>query len=656
MTRQRAGLPFAGCLLLALLLAACAAPATPGVTNTPDATAIPPTATAVPPTPTTTPEPDLTQADLWAAGFTTVVNRADAFVIRKGDVTLDLSLLATGGDPQIPPALNPLRLHATLLEQFEVLAPVRLRAQATLAAGQYPYTIEEGALLETRSAMSYTVGTLLFPVDGALLPTPLASADAVVRRSADGASVEQLTLTGSETGGVAWTLVAVAQAPAWTWAAPATPTTYPLTAEDLEWYVETALNQDLAAHGSPLRLSLGEQTGATVTLLATRLAAPGETDIDPKPLGALDPTEHTLTHPAFGTAVVTQLEVTGDGLILLPANQSGEAAPAVGEQATEGSAYVFDPGIMKWTPVGSSPEATLTPEATSAPEAASFFETAPFTMEEIEKLLGLDNYTEVFTGRTPIGTTLTIYVGGMQEHVPPQHQLSGVDYIDPETGQPNNDFLAALIQQIAYELQVQANTIDRNGRAAPSTAPEPGQERLTVVNLAALRPDSQVVVDAKGNLTPELETVVLPVNDPSIKHYINIRYFVAPGDHQAGGSLRLPDGTRVNLHMHSGATGQVSYTGTFLAEMASGDRALITVKGCTFLDSYNDPVLFRAALTYPVAAIQLSSLPAAYIGSHYGVAGKSAPITTADIEKIRPSPANEKLLLGTITPNLRSRP
>ena len=130
MNHRRTGLLLSCCLLLALLLAACASPTTPPPTASPTATAVPPTATPIPPTPTATPEPDLTQADLWAAGFTTVVNRADAFVIRKGDVTLDLSLLATEGDPQIPPALNPLRLHATLLEQFEALSPVRLRADA----------------------------------------------------------------------------------------------------------------------------------------------------------------------------------------------------------------------------------------------------------------------------------------------------------------------------------------------------------------------------------------------------------------------------------------------------------------------------------------------------------------------------------------------
>ncbi len=63
-----------------------------------------------------------------------------------------------------------------------------------------------------------------------------------------------------------------------------------------------------------------------------------------------------------------------------------------------------------------------------------------------------------------------------------------------------------------------------------------------------------------------------------------------------------------------------------------------------------------AALTYPAASVQFSSLPAAFIGTHYGVAGENPPVVTEAILKIRPSPANEKLLLGTITPNLRSRP
>ncbi len=650
MTRQCVGLPFAGCLLLALLLAACASPATPPLTETPTATAIPPTATAIPPTPTATPEPDLTQADLWAAGFATVLNRADAFVIRKGDVTLDLSLLATEGDPQIPPALNPLRLHATLLEQFEVLAPVRLRAQAALAAGPYPYTIEEGALLESRSAVSYTVGTLLFPVEGTLLPTTLASVDAVVRRSADGASVEQLTLTGSETGEVVWTLVAVAQAPAWTWAAPATPTTYPLTAEDLEWYVETALNQDLATHGSPLRLSLGEQTGATVTLLATRLAAPGETETAPKPLGALDPTKHTLTHPAFGIATIARLDVTGDGLILFPAIQSGEAAPAVGEPAVARPTFVLDDETLRWK--------ELVPETATSQEqeAVPFFETAPFTLDEIAELLGLGEYTQVMTATTPTGATMSFYVGGMQEHVPSQHQVSRIDFINPETGQPDNDEVARYNQQAALEMQRKANAIGRDGRAAPSTAPEPGQERLTVVNLAALRPGSGVGADAKGNLMPALETVTLPVTDPSIKYHINISNLVAPGDHQAGGSLRLPDGTRVNLHMHSGATGQVSYIGTFLAEMANGDKVLITINTTDWHDLFTDPILFMGALTYSAGSIQFSSLPAAYIKTHYGVAGPGAPITTADIDDIRPSSEMRELRNTKITPNLKGQP
>jgi len=647
MTRQRAGLPFAGCLLLALLLAACAAPATPGVTNTPDATAIPPTATAVPPTPTTTPEPDLTQADLWAAGFTTVVNRADAFVIRKGDVTLDLSLLATGGDPQIPPALNPLRLHATLLEQFEVLAPVRLRAQATLAAGQYPYTIEEGALLETRSAMSYTVGTLLFPVDGALLPTPLASADAVVRRSADGASVEQLTLTGSETGGVAWTLVAVAQAPAWTWAAPATPTTHPLTAEDLEWYVETALNQDLAAHGSPLRLSLGEQTGATVTLLATRLAAPGETDTDPKPLGALDPTQHTLTHPAFGIAVVTQLEVTGDGLILLPASQSGEAAPAAGEQAVASPTFVFNAETMKWE--------KLAQETATAPEAASFFETAPFTsLQEISELLGLDQMTQVMTATTPTGIKMLFYVDG-EEYVPPQHRVSRIDYVNPETGLPDNDKVATYNQLAALEMQEEARAIDRDGRKQEIAPEELGQKRLTVVNLADLVPGSKVAVDAKGNLTPDLQTIIFPADDPSIEYHISIVKIVAPKDHQAGGTLELPDGTKVNLHMHSGPTGSVSYSGIFLAEMVTGKKVLITIQTNVWKDSYANPQTFMAGLIQPAWAISFGSYDEAYISKFYGVAGPEAPIVTKNVRDNRPGSDSRELFIK-IVPNLQGQP
>ena len=522
MTHRRTGLLLSCCLLL---LAACASPTTPPPTASPTATAVPPTATPIPPTPTATPEPDLTQADLWAAGFTTVVNRADAFVIRKGDVTLDLSLLATEGDPQIPPALNQLRLHAALLEQFEALSPVRLRADAASAAARYVYTIEEGALLESRSAVSYTVGTLLFPVDGALVPAVLASTDEIVRWAEDGASIEHLKLAGIETGEFVWTLEAVAEAPAWTWEELATPITYPLTAEELE----------------------------TVTAML-------------------------------------------------------------------------------------EPETALPP--------VRFFETAPFnTVDEVEAVLGAENYTRAMEVQIPDGPKLIVLVDDVES----PYRIRQIDYMpDGPDGQPANEELAQILLAQMLSVQQQANAIGSDGRLAPSTAPEPGEEELSVMDFALARDDH----DPEQVLAPELARVNLPVNSPRIETVIFASVKNQTQDKE-NAYVELGDGTRLKLHIHGGATDEHSYAGLGLAELPDGGLVLICFISTPRSPQDKYPLSAALApLNTGLVAVEMGALHPDIIARHYYVIGtaNNPPIVTQDIRQIRP--ANDASYLKDMAPKV----
>ena len=249
---------------------------------------------------------------------------------------------------------------------------------------------------------------------------------------------------------------------------------------------------------------------------------------------------------------------------------------------------------------------------------------------------------------------MLFYVDG-EEYVPPQHRVSRIDYVNPETGLPDNDKVATYNQLAALEMQEEARAIDRDGRKQEIAPEELGQKRLTVVNLADLVPGSKVAVDAKGNLTPDLQTIIFPADDPSIEYHISIVKIVAPKDHQAGGTLELPDGTKVNLHMHSGPTGSVSYSGIFLAEMVTGKKVLITIQTNVWKDSYANPQTFMAGLIQPAWAISFGSYDEAYISKFYGVAGPEAPIVTKNVRDNRPGSDSRELFIK-IVPNLQGQP
>ena len=520
-----------------LLLTACAAPTPP---PQPVMTPVPPTATPIPPTPTPIPEPDLTQTDLWAAGFTTVTNNAERFVVRKGDVILDLSLLATAGDPEVPPALNPLRLIERLDAGFTWEERLTLRLTLDAEAGRHAYLLDAGALIASATGDVYAAGSALFPTADALIPAaPLDEADRVGWARDGALALEQLRLAQDAAGAPVWAVLARAEPPAWAWEAPAAPSTYPLTAEELE----------------------------TIAAL-------------------------------------------------------------------------------------------LESEATSIPPSR-LFETAPLTLQEVAEIFDLARHTEVMSGTAHTGAQVHILVDFTQVGpngapiVPPQYRLSRIDYMpDGPDGQPNNDAVAQYNVEAMASMQRQANAIGRDGRAAPSTAPEPGEEEISVVNIAELS-------GQEGRLAPELQRVILPVDDPSITHYYSIRRYSVLGDNDPAGHVVLENGAEVRLHMHGGATGSNTYSGVFLAELENGERALITIYTIPFNSLDQDPILFMASLfDTGVYAVMLNSVHPNYVDGHYVAVGKpNAPITTGDIDDIRVLSRDTTLNANQdIIPNLVGHP
>jgi hypothetical protein len=219
---------------------------------------------------------------------------------------------------------------------------------------------------------------------------------------------------------------------------------------------------------------------------------------------------------------------------------------------------------------------------------------------------------------------------------------------DGPDGQPANEELAQILLAQMLSVQQQANAIDSDGRLAPSTAPKPGEEELSVMDFALARDDH----DPEQVLAPELARVNLPVNSSRIETVFFVR-IKKPTKDKENAYVELGDGTRLKLHVHGGATNGHSYDGLGLAELPDGGLVLICFSSGSWFPQDKDPRLAALAhLNTGLATVEMGALHPDYIARHYYVIGtaNSPPITTQVIDQIRP--ANDASYLKDIAPKV----
>jgi hypothetical protein len=173
---------------------------------------------------------------LWEAGFITLTKKADRFVIEKGELVLDLSLIADADDPQIPPSLSPIRIRGAILDQFEITSPVTLKVEVDPATGRHIYIVEDGELVDAQTDEAYSADSLIFAHDSELVPIMDPGQEQTVRWGKNGERLEHLELVDDEDAVFVWSVAAVAEPPTWAWQEPANNITYSLTPEEQETY------------------------------------------------------------------------------------------------------------------------------------------------------------------------------------------------------------------------------------------------------------------------------------------------------------------------------------------------------------------------------------------------------------------------------------
>jgi len=288
--------------------------------------------------------------------------------------------------------------------------------------------------------------------------------------------------------------------------------------------------------------------------------------------------------------------------------------------------------------------AMLEPETALPP--VRFFETQPFnSVDEVEAVLGAENYTRAMEVQIPDGPKLIVLVDDAES----PYRIRQIDYMpDGPDGQPANEKLAQILLAQMLSVQQQANAIDSDGRLAPSTAPEPGEEELSVMDFALARDDH----DPEQVLAPELARVNLPVNSSRIETVIFASVKNQTQDKE-NAYVELGDGTRLKLHIHAGATNEHSYVGLGLAELPDGGLVLICFISTSGSPQDKDPRLAALApLNTGWVTVEMGALHPDYIARHYYVIGTASnpPIVTQDIRQIRP--ANRASYLKEITPKV----